>query len=97
MARTPLLVRIGDVQLMEASDPSRSARHLGSGVANRRNRQGDKGGLVLQWQISLDRNGDLCPDYRVMVLVHRSVHRAARVGCTQRKDRPTWRNLCLFS
>ena len=83
MARTPLLERLRNVQSVEANDSCWRARNLGAGDADRRHRQIGERSLVLQWLFSLAGHAVLCANYRTVVLVHRSVHCAARAGSAQ--------------
>ncbi len=71
LGRTARDARPRDVQPVEASHPPRHGGHVGAREGN------DADRVVLQRQLPLGRHALLRADYRPLVLVHGSVHRAA--------------------
>ena len=84
LERAAALVRIGDVQPVEAAGAGGSRKHLVAGDGDRRGGESSQASLVFQRRISLAGHAVLRADHRALVLVHGPIHRAAGAGRAQR-------------
>ena len=75
MARSTRHARTGHVRSVEAACAGGRREHMGACQGS------GPHGVVFQFELSVARNGDLRAVYRIVVLVHGSIHRSARSGC----------------